>query len=379
MTPLKRGRLKFPYGSIYQRKPEASWTLDYRDPNTGKRIQKVTKVSSAEEAHEELLRRCFPRLLKSKEAKEGKREITFSEWAKTYLENYSSLNKSWRDDHSRMKPFTEFFNDRELREIVPSDVQRFVKSRKKAGNSPGTLNRYLSLLKRMMNVAIEEGYLEANPVKVKKFSEQDREKTRVISEQEEAAIMEHASPWLKSFLVIALNTGMRTGEIFRLSWKQIDLHERMITVEVTKSGKTRHVPISERLFQELVSMKSRNAKSQYLFYNPKTGRPITSMKTAFRNTLRRAGLSGIRLYDTRHTAATRWIRSGVDVQTVKELLGHSDISITSKYLHTNIEAKRKAVEMLSQKPQKSESVTNSVTSKKPEEYRPLPSHLFSAN
>lgn len=344
-------RRNYGYGSVYVRLTSEGVPRYYIDFRTrkGDRVQKLIKQASSWEMAEDALKAVVFNEFYA-ERKTQKKRITFRSWSKVYQRDYSSFNKSWKEVEYMMKPLTEFFKDTELRQIVPSAFQRFIKSRQKIGNSPATLNRYISLVKRMMNVAIEEGYLEDNPVKIKKFSEEDREKTRVISEEEEAAILKNSYPQLRSFLIIALNTGMRAGEIYRLFWKQIDLPDRMITVEKTKSGRVRQIPINEGLFQELVRMRNRNAQGEYLFYNPRTGRPITSMKKAFAGALERSGLSGIRIHDYRHSAASRWIRSGVDVQTVKELLGHADITTTMRYVHTNVQAKRKAVDLLESRP-----------------------------
>jgi integrase len=369
------------YGSIYNRITRTGicrWYLSYRDGN-GKRVRHVIPHAHSQEQAVRVLLETIDREFHGKHEQKPKK-IGFKQWANIYLRDYSRVtNKSWKDDEYRMKALEEFYGEKELRKISLLDVQRFRKSRLKAGNAKSTVNRYISLLKRMMNIAILENYLESNPVKVKKFSEQDRERTRVISEDEEAAIMEHSSPQLKSFLIIALATGMRTGEIYRLSWKQIDLQERMITIERTKSGRLRHIPINQTLFQELVSMRSRNARSQYLFHNPRTGKPVTSMKKAFHGALGRAGLTGIRIYDCRHTAATRWIRSGVDVQTVKELLGHADITTTQRYLHSNAEAKREAVDLLDSGSKMRSVWHTSDTRRRGERSVQLPSRLFSAN
>ncbi len=371
-----RSRRNYGYGSVYVRITSegiSRYYIDYRNKR-GKRIQKLVKQASSWEMAEDALKAAVFNEFYA-ERKTQKKKITFRSWSKVYQRDYSSFNKSWKEVEYMMKPLIVFFKDTELRQIVPSAFQRFIKSRQKIGNLPATLNRYISLVKRMMNVAIEEGYLEDNPVKIKKFSEEDREKTRVISEEEEATILKNSYPQLRSFLIIALNTGMRAGEIYRLTWKQADLPDRMITVEKTKSGRVRQIPINEGLFQELVRIRNRNTQSEYLFYNPRTGRPITSMKKAFAGALKRSGLSGIRIHDYRHSAASRWIRSGVDIQTVKELLGHADITTTMRYVHTNVQAKRKAVDLLESRP----ICYTTVTREKGESTAQLQSPFFSVN
>jgi len=102
------------------------------------------------------------------------------------------------------------------------------------------------------------------------------------------------------------------------------------------------------LSEELFKLKER-AASEYLFYNPETGRPLTTVKRAFKSACRRAGISNLRFHDLRHTFATRLVERGVDLITVKELLGHSSVTITERYTHSFGEQKRKAVELLVEK------------------------------
>ena len=112
----------------------------------------------------------------------------------------------------------------------------------------------------------------------------------------------------------------------------------------TKSGKSRAVPINDMLFEFFHARKN---KSEYVFPNPKTGMPYVDLKRQFRNACRRADIKGLRFHDLRHTFASRLVEKGVDIETVRDLLGHSSITITQRYTHSTDERKRVAVELLS--------------------------------
>jgi integrase len=168
-----------------------------------------------------------------------------------------------------------------------------------------------------------------------------------MTDQEERKFMEASSKHLKSILIVALNTGMRLGEILSLQWDQVDLGSRRIRVENTKSGKTRFVEVNTPLLRELLELRRRDSRSPYLFFNPKTGKPLSTVKTAFKASCRRAGVEGLRFHDLRHTFASRLVKRGIDLITVKALLGHSTVKITERYTHSDQERKRKAVELLS--------------------------------
>lgn len=287
-----------------------------------------------------------------------------------------------------MKELVKFFGDTELRKITPLMIERFRKSRLKTGNTKSTCNRYLALLKRMFNIAIEEGYAEENPVKkIKFYSEGDTLKERVLTEEEEERLMEASSNHLKSILTVALNTGMRRGEILNLQWRQIDIRVRRVRVEKTKSGKVRHIPMNDILFEELLKLRDRNTQGLYVFFNPETGKPYVDMKKGFKAACRRAEIQGLRFHDLRHTFASRLVQNGVDIETVRDLLGHHSISVTQRYVHSNDEMKRKAVELLNMNPEKEARKKENLlhicyTDRKRqtvESLEKLPNHLFSMN
>jgi len=261
-----------------------------------------------------------------------------------------TARRNFQSDIYRLQQLCSYFKDTDLRTITPLMIERFRKSRLKAGNSKGTCNRYLALMKRMLNVAIQESYAEENPVQeVKFYSEKDTLKERILTEQEEKKLMEICSDTLRPILIIALNSGMRRREILSLQWTQIDLKARRIRVEKTKSGKVRFIPINDVLFNELNELRILNGQSPYVSFNPETGKPYVDMKKGFKAACRRAGIEGLRFHDLRHSFASRLIEKGVDIETLRDLLGHHSITVTERYIHSSDDRKRKAVELLNGK------------------------------
>jgi len=347
-------RYNFGYGAIYQRKTKKGkirWYLDYRDRN-GKRIQKVViHAASVEDATIELKNIVLNEHYRRCGIENKRKEIGFSAFAQIYLQDYIMIaRRNFQSDNYRLKKLRQFFKDVELREISPLMIEKFRKSRLKAGNTKSTCNRYMALLKRMFNLAIEEGYLENNPVKKIKLYPENPARERVLTEKEERRLMQASSEHLKSVLIVALNSGMRNSEILSLQWNQVNFGAKKIRVEKTKSGKTRFININTPLLEELLKLRERNGQSPFVFPNPETGRPLNSVKKAFKGACRRAGIKGLRLHDLRHTFASRLIEYGVDIETLRSLLGHYSILITQRYMHSNDERKQKAVELLSKKP-----------------------------
>lgn len=342
----KKDRRNFAYGSIYQRSSGGSWTIDFYGPGN-KRVQKVAKGATTwQEAHEALqhsvFRAYFPNNPKRKE-----KSIGFRDFSEMYLQNHAYRKRSLRADTSRMKALIQHFKNTDLREITRLNIERFISSRLDVKNTESTCNRYIALLKTMLNIAIGEGYLERNPTKgIKLFSEKKVVRERIISPEEEAKLLSESSSTLRSALKIMLYAGLRPSEVFKLKWSNIDLSRRVLTVEKTKDDEFRHIPINDVLFIEFKDLKKNANNCSYVFCNAKTGRPITTVKTAFNATCRRANVSGIRLYDCRHTFASRLIQNGCDIETVRALLGHSDIRVTMRYAHSTDKVKRAAVDLL---------------------------------
>jgi integrase len=218
------------------------------------------------------------------------------------------------------------------------------------GLSGSRINRYLALLKKMFNLAIDWGYLDTNPVKkVQLFSEKDNLVERILGDVEEQRLLDECADHLRPIVKTALHTGMRRGEILNLKWDQVDLRKRSIRVEKTKSGKNRHVPINDDLHEEFSRLKKLNGNSIYVFLNPKTGQPIKEVKTAFNAAKRRADIQGLRFHDLRHTFASRLIEMGADIITVKDLLGHHSVVVTQRYTHSSSDQKMNAVQKLAHK------------------------------
>jgi integrase len=182
----------------------------------------------------------------------------------------------------------------------------------------------------------------------RKSSEKDCLKERILTEDEEARLKNASYPILRSVISFALNTGMRHGEILNLRWNQVDLEALRLTVEKTKSGRPRTIPLNPPLLEELQRLKSQNGQGPCVFPNPDTGKPLRSMKTSFGAACRRAGITGLRFHDLRHTFGSRLVQKGVDIETVRSLLGHSSIAITQRYINSTDKRRKSAVDRLAE-------------------------------
>ena len=216
-------------------------------------------------------------------------------------------------------------------------------------------------MKTMFNLAIDWNYAKENPIKkIKFFSEKENLKERILLEEEELRLMETCTAHLKPILIVALNTGMSLGEILSLKWSQFDFDKNLIRVEKTKSGNVRYINMNTILKEELSKIRADGQKIEFVFTNLKTGSPFSTVKTGFKAACKRANIKDLRFHDLRHTFASRLVERGIDLITIKDLLGHSSVTITERYTHPNQSIKKEAVELLvkkkSKKQKKSEDV-----------------------
>lgn len=340
-----RSRLNLGIGAVYPRKFKCGirWFLDYKD-KTGKRVQRVIKhAQSQQEAIivlQEEIRRTFD---DEYNIKRERGSMKFEVLAEEYLEVHAKVNKKGWEKADKIYlgcHLIPYFKGYEIAKINSMLIEKYKKERLEEGAKKSTVNRELSCLRLIFNKAIGWGYLDESPMKdFKFFSEKDNFLERVLSPEEEKRLLKNcASGAVRDFIVFGLNTGMRKSEILSLEWKNVSLEQRVILVTMTKSGRNREIPINDALYSLLVRLHSTNGNGRMF--------PYENVYWSFKKAARLAGIPEVRLHDLRHTFATRLIESGVDIITVRDLLGHSQSAVTERYTHPNESLKRVAVDVL---------------------------------
>ena len=158
--------------------------------------------------------------------------------------------------------------------------------------------------------------------------------------------MAHCQDHLKGIVIVALNTGMRKAEILGLKWRDVDIKRNILYLRETKNGEKREVPINEQVKTVLINT-LRNSKSEYVFnYN---GKRIIDIKRSYSTAVKNSGIKDFTFHDLRHTFASHLVMNGVDLNTVRELLGHKTLQMTLRYSHLSASHKHKAVEGLSKR------------------------------
>ena len=278
--------------------------------------------------------------------------------------------------------FSDFENAK-LIDITPWRVEKWRRKRAKAGVKPTTLNRDIASLKAALSKASYWGLIDSNPIRKVKLSKLDRSpNVRFLDPAEEERLREaldareqeiradriSGNVWrldrgyatrqdlsdhefvdhLKPMVLVAMNTGLRRGELFNLCWKQVDIQGGNLTVSglTAKSGKTRQVPLSKETVEVFMSWKEQRNPAMKLVFPSRTGAPLTDIKTAWGSLLKRAKINQFRFHDLRHHYASRLVMGGIDLNTVRELLGHGDMKMTLLYAHLAPEHMAQAIRVL---------------------------------
>jgi len=274
--------------------------------------------------------------------------VKFEVFAEEYYENHCKVNHRSveRSAGGRVKSLLSFFKGRYLHEITPLDIEKF-KSKRIKEIKPSTANRELACLKAMFYKAIQwKRYNGSNPVKEVKFFKEDNNRLRYLEKEEIDKLVTVSSGTMRAIIILALNTGMRRGEIFNLKWHDIDFSQGIIYLLQTKSGNKRMVPMNDFLKNTLIGVR-KNPNSAHIFCSRK-GEQYKDIRTPFKTVLSRANIKNFRFHDLRHTFASHLVMAGVDLNTVRELLGHADLKTTLIYAHLSQDHKKRAVNVLSQ-------------------------------
>jgi len=326
------------------------WYIDYSF--RGKRIREAAAPSRKEAEAMLAARMKDIREKKFNLDTRKEKEVLFDDLCREFLA-YSKTNKrSYERDVASVKMLKQTFGSRYLRQITPKMVEDYKAQRKVAFSkkrkrmlSPATANRELTCLKTMLNKAVEWEMVEANPAAKVKLLREPKGRLRYLTEVEANMLVECYGDHLKPIVVTALNTGMRLGEILKLKWEEVEFENQIIYVTNTKNGEQRQIPMNKTLTETLQGIKLEKP-SPWVFCNPRTHNPYRSVRFCFDKAKREAGIEGFDFHDLRHTFASRLVMRGVDLVTVKELLGHKQVEMTLRYAHLSPKHKRFAVEVV---------------------------------
>jgi integrase len=287
--------------------------------------------------------------------------------------------------------FTDFQN-KKLGEINSWVAEKWRTHRRKAGAKATTVNRDLDDLRSALGKAVEWKLIDVHPLAgVKRSKVDDNAIVRYLDDEEEKRLRaaldareeriraerDRANAWraergyptmldlrlvafadhLKPMVLISINTGIRRGELFSLEWRDVKFQaERVggrivppqlaVRSESAKSRKVRHIPLNDEALAVLRGWREQRPEPGGLVFPGRNGERLDNVRKAWLGVLEEAGIKAFRWHDQRHHFASRLVMAGVDLNTVRELLGHADYKMVLRYAHLSPEHTAAAVAKL---------------------------------
>ena len=299
----------------------------------------------------------------------------FDAFAEDYLEWVKANKKplTYEKTVAVMRKLTAAFGTKKLNELTAWQIEQHKKARQEAGYAPATINLELRFLKALLNKAVAWKKLTDHPGREVKGLTETNERTRFLSEEEEARLLAVCPPRLRRMVEVGLLTGFRRQELVYLRPEDVDFARELVSVAAcySKNGESRTLPMGQRLKAVLQEALDARGTVERVFVT-QTGRPWTmdNFQHAFRKAYREASLEPSSPHTLRHTFASRLVMAGVDLRTVQELLGHKDIKMTMRYTHLSPSHKRHTMATLEVRfPKKSPAdFHNNPLSPSPEDY-----------
>ncbi|RJQ54525.1 MAG: site-specific integrase [Nitrospiraceae bacterium] len=279
---------------------------------------------------------------------ETKKLHTFRELAGKYLSWTTGRQRSAQTKSYVIGQLVSVFGDTRLKDFNTLKVEQLQTTLISQDYEIASINKILNIFKHMFSKAVEWELTGEDVLrgirKVKSLKGENR-RLRFLTQEECHALINACESYLKPVVITAMNTGMRKSEILTLQWDNVDLKHGFILLDKTKNGERREIPLSATVKAVLQGI-TRRLDIPYVFFDSASGKPFQNVKRSFHSALRRAKITDFKFHDLRHTFASHLVMSGVDLTTVKELLGHKDIKMTLRYSHLAPEHKLKAVDIL---------------------------------
>lgn len=262
--------------------------------------------------------------------------MTFGEAIARYLE-VKAKKRSWKDDQRNLARLRDKLGaDRPLSEITAGRIAEYKIERARTlvqrdgaprAISAATLNRELAALRHLFTLAVEEWEVLDKAPRVR-LEKEPEGRIVWLGATEEAALLSACrasqNKYLADVVTVALETGMRQGELLELDWPRVDLSRGVVMLERTKSDRRREVPMRQAVYAIFAAMPE-----------PRVGPvwPDRSIRTAFENAVEAAGLKDFTFHGCRHHFASWFMMRGGQLESLREILGHKDIKMTLRYAH----------------------------------------------
>jgi integrase/recombinase XerD len=326
---------------LYRRNGSNIWWIRFQ--KSGVRIQRSTGTTRRVDALR-YLARAMEEERQRQEA--GFKKVPFGVLCDEFRQQHLPvLRPTTRSNYlMHMRVLREHFGDRYIDEIRKAHIAAFIAEQRRRALKPCTVRRYLATLSSLFSFAERSGWTAQNPLARfdRRSLPEAAPRTRFLSRDEFRRLLACADDHLKPILEVAVETGMRAGELLTLTWSKVDLDRREVRLEDTKSKRPRVVPLTDRAVAALVASRYVH-EGPYVFTNPNTGHRYTTLKKAFHGACRRAGITDFRFHDLRHTFASWAVQNGMDLYRLSRILGHATLQMSTRYAHLGTDQLHEAV------------------------------------
>ncbi|HEY2408136.1 MAG TPA: site-specific integrase [Polyangiaceae bacterium] len=341
---------------------EECFRIDFRwrDPRTGltdryrERFPQSVKKPAARRRTEEVLNLALSGKLRDRQAGPGSLAAAFDQYLTFIKTNLGERAHTDRKHHAKL--LVHELGTRPLVDLSPLDVERYKSKRRAAKRAPrgkpneqakkveepkpisaGTINRELATFKHFVGKAGEWGWIdEAQAAKLRKVKllKEPPGRVRWLTDAERTRLYAVLPPEFRLLVLADAVSGMRRTELVELKKDQVDRKRKVITLDKTKSNRTRHVPINDQLDAVLKEAMAASGDGPYVFHSSR-GLPYTpsGVSSFFRKLVERAGIEDFHLHDLRHDFATQVRRAGFGLDVIQKLLGHSTLAMAQRYAH----------------------------------------------
>ncbi|MBF0227656.1 MAG: site-specific integrase [Desulfobacterales bacterium] len=289
------------------------------------------------------------------EEKEKKESITFSAVWENYYYPQAKIDKKShiREEQLYRLYIKAIIGDIRMIDISPFYIEKIKKKMIEVNQSSRSIHYCLAIIRQVFNYALKHSLYEGENVasKVKK-PVSDNRRTRFLSVEEAEKLLEalkNRSIETYQITLLSLHTGMRFGEIAKLTWGDIDIPNEIITISDPKNARNRAAFLTERLKKMFLEMEA--GDKHELVFKGRIGQRKAVSETLFNRVVKKLGFNEgvidprqkVVFHTCRHTYASWLVTNGTDLYTVKELLGHRDITMTQRYSHLKPDTLKKAV------------------------------------
>jgi integrase len=339
--PRRKNRCMF-------RDERGRWWIDYYQSD-GKRRRKLAGKSKADA--DRLLRQVRTSIDQG-EYVDSSRAPGFSDFSEIFMRQHGQHKISYQDvtGRGRMEQFKQFFGNRKITSITTEMVEQYRLHRLaspdgrdgKSAISRSTVNREVAMLRAILSRAVKWGKLARNPVNSVEDYRGTERRDRYLSRAEISVLLRatkrSTSPILRPAVYLALQTGLRKGELLRLRWADVDFESRQLIVRKSKAGKPRHVVLSrgaEWVLRKMAATVRNPLSAEWVFESMRhDSSKAPDITTAWYTALRVAKIEDFHFHDLRHTFASHYIMKDGNVYALAKMLGHANPTMTLQtYAH----------------------------------------------